>query len=41
MSQWAHSSHVGTELVEIALHAYAVERHELSIMSQRSGSAIA
>ena len=27
------------ELAEIALHAYAAERHEPSIMSQRSGSA--
>jgi len=38
-SQTSNSSHVGTELAEIASHACAPERHEPSIMSHRSGSA--
>jgi hypothetical protein len=38
VSQTSNSSQSRTELAEIALHPYADERHEPSIMSQRSGS---
>ena len=38
VSQMSNSSHVGTELTQIAQHACATARHEPSIRSQQSGS---